>query len=97
MLHAIATLVLAAAALAPIRAEAAGCYADWSIAAPIVHKERLMTVEALSRLAQSRISGDIVKTTLCEEKGGFVYRLIIRDPNGRLSNKTVNARVPFGR
>jgi hypothetical protein len=75
----------------------AGCYADWSIAAPIVRKEGLTTVETLARMAQAKISGDIVRTTLCEEKDGFVYRLVIRDPKGRLSNKTVDARAPFGR
>jgi hypothetical protein len=30
------------------------CIADWSIAAPIVHKEKLTTVEALSRIASGR-------------------------------------------
>ncbi len=64
------------AAASPLdRAIAGGCYADWSVAAPIVRKEGLATVETLARRAQARISGDIVKTTLCEEKGGFVYRL----------------------
>ncbi len=78
-------------------AAGAGCYADWSVAAPIVRKEGLATVETLARRAQAKISGDIVKTTLCEEKGGFVYRLLIRDAGGRLSNKTVDARAPFAR
>ena len=82
------------AAPAPARA---ACIADWSIAAPIVHKEGLTTVEALARLAQAKISGNIVKTTLCEESGSFVYRLVIRDLQGRLSNHTVDARSPFGR
>jgi uncharacterized membrane protein YkoI len=79
------------------RASAAGCYSDWSIAAPIVRKEGLATVETLARRAQTEIPGDIVKTTLCEEKGGFIYRLLIRDPKGRLTNKKVDARAPFGR
>jgi hypothetical protein len=86
-----------AAAFQINRAVAAGCYADWSIAAPIVRKQGLATVETLARRAQTQISGDIVKTTLCEEKDGFVYRLLIRDSSGRLSNKTVDARMPFGR
>jgi hypothetical protein len=90
----VATLLLATAT--PGRA-APGCYADWSVAAPIVRKEGLATVEALSRLARSNISGDIVKTTLCKENGGFVYRLVIRSPGGRLFNRTVDARAPFGR
>jgi len=79
------------------RAVAADCYSDWSIAAPIVRKEGLATVETLARRAQTKISGDIVKTTLCEEKGSFIYRLLIRDPKGRLTYKTVDARSPFGR
>jgi uncharacterized membrane protein YkoI len=91
----VATLLLATAT--PGRAAQSGCYADWSVAAPIVRKEGLATVEALSRLAQARISGEIVKTTLCREGGGFVYRLVIRSPEGRLFNRTVDARAPFGR
>jgi hypothetical protein len=62
-----------------------------------VRKEGLATVEALARRAEVAILGDIVKTTLCEEKGGYVYRLVIRDRTGRLSNQTVDARAPFGR
>jgi hypothetical protein len=90
-------VVLLAAAFSIEPAAAAGCYADWSIAAPIVRKEGLATVEALARRAEVAILGDIVKTTLCEEKGGYVYRLVIRDRAGRLSNQTVDARTPFGR
>jgi len=97
MLRITLAVVLLAAAPASDRAAAAGCYADWSVAAPIVRKEGLATVETLARRAQSKISGDIVRTMLCEEKGGFVYRLVIRDSGGRLSNKTVDARAPFGR
>ena len=79
------------------RASAGGCYADWSEAAPIVVKEKLTTVEALAVLAKVRIPGAIVKTTLCEESEGFVYRLLIRDSSGRLTNRTVDARAPFAR
>lgn len=97
MFRIISVIVMFMAALAPMRASADQCYASWSVAAPIVHRERLTTVEKLSKLAQSRISGSIVKTTLCHEKGTFTYRLIIRDPAGRLMNRTVDARAPFGR
>ncbi len=78
-------------------AHAGGCYADWSDAAPIVVKEGLTTIEALAKSARGRLSGEIVKTTLCEENGGFVYRLLIREPAGRLVNHTVDARTPFPR
>ena len=73
------------------------CIADWSDAASIVHRNKLTTVEALSRLAAGELPGAIVKTTLCEEKGSFVYRLVVRDPQGKLSAHTVDARAPFGR
>jgi uncharacterized membrane protein YkoI len=90
----VASLLLATAILAST-AHAAGCYADWSEAAPIVMKEGLTTIEVLAQSARTKISGDIVKTTLCEENGGFVYRLLIREPAGRLVNRTVDARLPF--
>jgi hypothetical protein len=91
----VASLLLATVILASAPAHAAGCYADWSEAAPIVMKEGLTTIEVLAQSARTKISGDIVKTTLCEENGGFVYRLLIREPAGRLVNRTVDARLPF--
>jgi len=90
-----ASLFLASATFASAPAHAGGCYADWSDAAPIVHKEGLTTIESLAQAAHGKLSGDIVKTTLCEESGGFVYRLLIREPAGRLVNRTVDARTPF--
>jgi hypothetical protein len=90
-----ALVFLASAATASIPVRAAGCYADWSEAAPIVMKEGLTTIEALAKTARTKLSGDIVKTTLCEENGGFVYRLLIREPAGKLVNRTVDARLPF--
>ncbi len=90
-----ASLLLATVGFASPPAHAAGCYSDWSEAAPIVHKEGLTTIETLAKSARGRLSGDIVKTTLCEENGGFVYRLLIREPAGRLVNRTVDARTPF--
>jgi uncharacterized membrane protein YkoI len=76
----------------------ATCTTDWSIAAPIVYREKLVTVEALSRIAADRISGSsIVRTALCEENGAFSYRIVVRDDHGRLSSHTVDARAPFRR
>jgi hypothetical protein len=89
-------LLLVAAALNPVGASAT-CITDWSIAAAIVHKEGLTTIEALSRLAAQEISGSIVKTTLCEENGAFVYRILVRDAGGKLTSRTVDARAPFAR
>ena len=97
MFRTLATFALAAFVPPAVGAEAAGCYASWSVAAPIVRQEGLATVEALSQKAQSNISGDIVKTTLCRENGSFVYRLLIRSHKGQLSKETVDARAPFAR
>ena len=87
------------ASIAPFAASAdRTCITDWSIAAPIVHKEKLTTVEALSAIASDRLSGSvIVRTALCEEQGAFSYRIIMRDAQGRLSTHIVDARAPFAR
>jgi len=90
------SLITSAVALPPVSATDA-CIADWSDAASIVHQNKLITVEALSRLAAAELPGAIVKTTLCEEKGSFVYRLLVRDPQGKLTAHTVDARAPFDR
>jgi uncharacterized membrane protein YkoI len=92
----VSLLLLAAAALNPVGASA-DCTADWSIAAPIVYKEGLTTVETLSRIAAAEMPGNIVKTTLCEENGVFVYRILVRDAHGKLTGRTVDARAPFAR
>jgi hypothetical protein len=90
------SLVATAVALPPVGATDI-CITDWSIAAPIVHAQGLTTVEALSRIAATEMPGVIVKTTLCEEKGAFVYRILVRDAGGKLTSRTVDARQPFGR
>ena len=92
----IVALVASAVALPPVGATDT-CIADWSIAAPIVHAQGLTTVEALSRIAATELPGVIVKTTLCEENGAFVYRILVRDAGGKLTSRTVDARAPFAR
>jgi uncharacterized membrane protein YkoI len=92
----ILSLIATAVALPQVGATD-GCIADWSIAAPIVHKEGLTTVEALSRIAATELAGVIVKTTLCESNGSFVYRILVRHAGGKLTSRTVDARAPFGR
>lgn len=92
-----AALLLALVIAASPTAARADCIPDWSVAAPIVHKEGLTTVEALSRLAAGELPGVIVKATLCEEGGGFVYRIVLREASGRLSSRTLDARAPFKR
>ena len=95
MSHLAVLTFLGAAALLPASAEAGACFSDWSVAAPIVREEGLVSVERLARLGRGKLAGDIVKTTLCRDANGFVYRLVLRDTHGNFSNRTVNARRPF--
>jgi uncharacterized membrane protein YkoI len=88
----IAMIAMAAGA----RAADVTCYSDWSVAAPIVQQEGLVTVEQLTAAARVKLKGDIVKTTLCKEKDGYVFRLVVRGADGRLNPVTVDAKKPFG-
>ena len=87
--------VLAAASIgsppAP-KAAAADCFADWSTAAQVVKKESLLTVEQIAAAEAGAVPGQIVKTTLCKEQGGYVYRLVVRGANGQLRNVVVDAQ-----
>lgn len=73
------------------------CYADWSDAGPIVRSEGLVAVKDVHELARRHKIGDLVKVTLCEEKARFVYRVVVREPNGRIVAMTTDARKPFDR
>lgn len=97
MMHFATIFLLWVVTLVPVNAGGGRCYADWSVAAPIVKQEGLVSVETLTKRAKTKISGEIVRTTLCEEHGEFVYRLVVKEPSGRLASRTVNARAPFGR
>ncbi len=80
---------------APVAEAADGdCYPDWSVAAGIVEAEKLVTVDKLISGAKTSIPGDIVKTTLCEEGGKYVFRLVVRN-KGSLKTVTVDAHEPF--
>jgi hypothetical protein len=89
-------LAFAIGAAAPAQAGET-CIDDWSVAAGVVRKEGLATVEQLSQLAKKSGVGDIVRTTLCEGAGAFTYRIVVRDGKGQLKSLTVDARKPFTR
>lgn len=59
------------------------CFVDWSAAAAIVTREGLVSVEALGRQFRRQKLGEIVKTELCQKNREFIYRLVVREPNGR--------------
>ncbi len=99
MKHPIVIAALLAAAL-PSQSSGGqeqGCIADWSIAAPIVRKEGLVSVEQLSAQIRERLDASIVKTTLCQEKGDYAFRLVVRGAKGELKSLKLDARVPFSR
>ena len=91
-------VVMAAALPSPGSAgEEQSCIADWSVAAPIVRKEGLVSVEELSAQIRARLDASIVKTTLCQQKGDYAFRLVVRDAEGQLKSLTLDARAPFSR
>lgn len=91
----IALLLALPARAAP--AEVSSCFEDWSDAAPVMLQEGLLGTRELHELARRRLPGDLVHVTLCQEGSRYVYRLLVRDPRGRLNIVTVDARNPFER
>jgi uncharacterized membrane protein YkoI len=85
---------LAAQEAQPTRAVPdAKCWTDWSEAAVIVRRETLMPVERANKLARDKHPGaEIIKVTLCEEHGKFVYRLVLREKQGQLKSELLDAR-----
>jgi uncharacterized membrane protein YkoI len=93
-------LALAAfAAIGPVRAVAqtGDCLTDWAAASVIVKAHDLASFADVTRMAASKLGGDIVRSALCETPTGHVYRLIIRDARGQLTTVTVDAAHPFSR
>lgn len=88
-------LILAVLQGVPASAQPGGpmhCFADWSAAATVVDEEKLVTVEDLSSQFSRLKLGEIVKTQLCREGGVYVYRLVVRAPNGRFKTTLYDAR-----
>lgn len=96
---AIPCIVLLATVLGVTRtlAEEKRCYASWSEAAAVVRQEKLVAVEQLSRHADTRLGGSIVKATLCAVGQRYVYRLVVRLPGGLMRFFSLDARKPFER
>lgn len=90
----LATSGLLAASPSPRAAD--GCMSDWSIAAPIVKREGLTPVEALTKEIRRRLSVDVVSATLCETGSSYRYRLVVREQGGHLKTLDLDARDPFG-
>ena len=90
-----ASAAIMAHASAPVNEDR--CWADWSAAAPIVHRESLRPAKDVRALAQQTSRDQLLNITLCEEKGQFVYRLLILRSAGRVEALTIDARTPIGK
>jgi uncharacterized membrane protein YkoI len=69
------------------------CWTDWSEAAQIVRREALTPIERVNQLARDKHPGaEVIKVTLCEEHGKFVYRLLLRERRGQVKSELLDAR-----
>lgn len=71
------------------------CYDDWSDAAPIVLREKLVPVRDIQAWARKRLKGNVIRVTLCQDGERYIYRVLVREPKGRISNRIVEARGPL--
>jgi hypothetical protein len=99
---AILSVMLATITLAPAAAfaQAGACFSDWSTAGEVVKSHGLIPVDQLTKLAPSKLGGEIVRIALCEAhdgQDGYVYRLILRETGGGLKTHTLDAKHPFAR
>ena len=98
-LRCIALTIAAAATAFTVEPAAANpaerCYADWSEAAEIVRAQALVTAKDVHERARIGQIGDVVRMTLCEDKGRYVYRLVVREAKGQVIKLTVDAKAPF--
>lgn len=78
-------------ALAGKAGAAETCLTDWGAAGEIVRAQGLKTVEQLAKSSPQQLKGQIVKATLCQDGGGYVYRLVVRDGAGQLKNVVLSA------
>ena len=85
----LAALVIGLAVSLP--AANADCLSDWGAAAEVVRANGLQTVEQLAKTSPQQLKGQIIKATLCEEGGGFVYRLVVREATGQMKNVVIDA------
>ena len=90
----VASFVFVLALAGPVDAAPAAtgdCFPNWSDAAPIVARERLMPARHVQQMSRRQLPGDVVRITLCREEAGYVYLLLMRDGQGRISNLKIDA------
>ncbi len=96
MLVAAAGMAAAGSSVAAGPAAAASlCFEDWSQAAAIVKRHKLVPVAVLGTLARRQRNSQLVRTELCRGENGFVYKIVLRDKRGALKRMIVSAKHPF--
>jgi hypothetical protein len=93
-----AFLVVATLALSPAPAaigQSVRCFEDWSDAAPIVRDNNLVAARDLQKWVRKRLKGKVIRVTLCQDGERYIYRLLVREPKGRIRNRTVDAKGPL--
>lgn len=96
---ALGALVLAALlTLSPAPAavgQSTQCFEDWSDAAPIVLRENLVSARDVQAWARKRLKVNVIRVTLCQDGERYFYRILVREPKGRIRNRTIEARGPL--
>jgi len=93
-----AFLIVALLALSPAPAaigQSVRCFEDWSDAAPIVLNQGLVPTREVQSWARKRLKGKVIRVTLCQDGDRYIYRLLVREPKGRIRNRTVEAKGPL--
>ncbi len=94
--YAIATfLALVPTGADELESKELGCLTDWSKAGPIVRERSLTPPEDVLMLAEGEVPGRLLKMSLCDDKGRYIYRLVIYAQSGELKRLNVDARRPF--
>lgn len=77
-------------------AESAGhpsCIADWSDAATVVLKEKLIPANSIHVLVRQRHDGELVRIVLCQDGPRYLYQIHLRRPAGQIVNQVIDART----
>ena len=90
--RAIIVAALAGILVSSASARAEGCV-PWSQAGPIIAKNGLVPAKSVYQSVQSRAGGKIVKASLCDRGGNFVYKFVVLGADGVVNNVTVDART----
>ncbi len=63
----------------------------WKEAASIIAKNSLLPANTIYQMVQTRMGGQIIHASLCDDNGRFFYKLVVLGTKGDVSNVTVDA------